>query len=254
MDKPLTRADAEGARDLMSRVDVRALLAAMAREPIKVRHFRQPALNPCAVGIPNRARRSIAVVPAGLLKRHEKPLLVGSQAMLELAIAALNTHAAYTWWLEFGNGRTVSAYVLGCVAIPSQWIREDDVNRRVRELARELIAAVKPDNIHVAAAGVGGKPVEFVDFHECAPDVVERLDTCYIIGLIVGEYLSRQENFALTHGHGLGAGNELSVMPDGVLGTMRIIRETRELQSPRAGTAALDRFLRDFEPRTSHFN
>lgn len=163
--------------------EIQNLIAAMCAEKTKISNLRRVGENPFNLAFPPSSRYFITATPAGRLNRRERTLPISNQENLELAIAAANTHAAYVWWTAYGDAFDVNSHEIASIAIPKQWLEYEQTNRRVRELGRELIAAINSSNIQTIITGTKSKTQDSLNFHECVPDVIAELDALYLIAL-----------------------------------------------------------------------
>lgn len=163
--------------------EIQDLLSAMRNEPVKIRDLRQAGANAYRLAFPPTAMYFITAAPAGKLNRREKELAIASIECLELAIAVANTHAAYAWWKAFGNAFDIYPYVMETIAIPRSWIEDAATNRQARQMAQQLIDAIRPGNVKPLVTGTKGKVQDSLNFHDCAPAVIAELDTLYLAAL-----------------------------------------------------------------------
>ena len=163
--------------------EIANLITAMGAEETKIANLSGMGQADNALGFPPSARYFITIAPAGSLKRREKLLPISGQANLELAVAAANTHAAYAWWMAYGDAFDINHHEIATIAIPRAWLADAATNRRVRQLARELIAAVNPQNIRPLTTGTLSSVQDSLNFHECAPAAIAELDALYLDAL-----------------------------------------------------------------------
>lgn len=163
--------------------EIAELIAAMRDEETKIANLSGMGQADNALGFPPSARYFITIAPAGSLKRREKLLPISGQENLELAVAAANTHAAYAWWMAYGDAFDINHHEIATIAIPRAWLDDAAANRRVRRLARELIAAVNPQNIRLHTTGTKSRVQDSLNFHECAPAAIAALDRLYLDAL-----------------------------------------------------------------------
>ena len=136
-----------------------------------------------AAGVPLTAYNFISTAPEGELVRGEGVLPVRDEASLELTMALLNGHAAYAWWSIFGDAFHINPHEVITLAIPDDWLEDDETNRRVRTLGRTLIDAIQPDNIEQRITGKNRKRQDSLNFHECAADTIAEIDALYLAGM-----------------------------------------------------------------------
>ncbi len=163
--------------------EIQKLITAMCVEKTKISNMRRVGENPFALAFSPSARYYITATPAGYLKRGENTLPIASQESLELAIAAANTHAAYAWWRAYGDAFHINRHEIASIAIPRQWLEDEQTNRRALELGRALIAAINPANISAIVTGTKSKTQDSLNFHDCAPEVIAELDALYLDAL-----------------------------------------------------------------------
>ena len=163
--------------------EIANLITAMGAEETKIANLSGMGQADNALGFPPSARYFITIAPAGSLKRREKLLPISGQENLELAVAAANTHAAYAWWMAYGDAFDINHHEIATIAVPRAWLDDAAVNRRVRQLARELIAAVNPQNIRPLTTGTLSSVQDSLNFHECAPAAIAELDALYLDAL-----------------------------------------------------------------------
>ena len=167
--------------------EISDLIAAMRDEKIKIANLSGVADNDCELGFPLSVRYFITTLPAGILDRGEKTLPIANQENLELAVAAANNHVAYAWWRAYGDAFHVNAYEISSIAVPNRWLEDAETRREVRRLARSLIAAAQdPANTTRRVSGTRGREIDSVNFHDCAPETVARLDELYLESLNTG--------------------------------------------------------------------
>lgn len=163
--------------------EIAELIAAMSAEETKIANLSGIGQADNALGFPPSAMYFITITPAGHLKRREKLLPISGQENLELAVAAANTHAAYAWWMAYGDAFDINHHEIATIAVPRRWLADAATNRRVRRLARDLIAAVNPENIRPLTTGTLSSVQDSLNFHECAPAAIAELDALYLEAL-----------------------------------------------------------------------
>ena len=141
--------------------------------------------NQASVAIPKTAYEFITATPTGMLKRRENPIPIKDADALELAIAALNGHAAFAWWRAYGDAFDVRVHELAAVAIPDKWLDDAVANRAARALGRQLILSINADSVEAAVSGTAGRTFENVNFHKACPAAVARIDRLYLAALNV---------------------------------------------------------------------
>lgn len=133
--------------------------------------------HPCLV-IPRSAYQYLSVLPAGSIEdRRETALRVNDSFDFRLAMAAINSHIGFAWWLIFGDGLDVKQTDFRGFSIPDAWIRNPD---EAIGLGQELIDAI-PDC--AVENRFQGKTFRNVDFHSGRPDLIEQIDRRYIAAL-----------------------------------------------------------------------
>jgi len=163
--------------------EIADLLDAMCAQETKIANLSGMGQADNALGFPPSAMYFITIAPAGSLNRGEGVLPIADTEGLELALAAANTHAAYAWWMAYGDAFHIKPYEIATIAIPRAWLDDAAANRRVRRLARELIAAVNPQNIRPLTTGTLSSVQDSLNFHECAPAAIAELDALYLDAL-----------------------------------------------------------------------
>ena len=163
--------------------EIADLLDAMCAQETKIANLSGMGQADIALGFPPSAMYFITIAPAGSLNRGEGVLPIANAESLELALAASNTHAAYAWWMAYGDAFHIKPYEIATIAVPRAWLDDAAVNRRVRQLARDLIAAVNPQNIRPLTTGTLSNVQDSLNFHECAPAAIAELDALYLDAL-----------------------------------------------------------------------
>ena len=163
--------------------EIAELIAAMCAEETKIANLSRLGQATHALGIPPSARYFFTIAPAGHLNRGEGALPIANTESLELALAASNTHAAYAWWMAYGDAFHIKPYEIATIAIPRAWLDDAATNRRVRQLAHELIAAINPQNVRPLTTGTLSSVQDSLNFHECAPAAIAELDALYLDAL-----------------------------------------------------------------------
>ena len=133
--------------------------------------------NPC-LAIPQTAYQYLSVVPVGGIEdRSEITLMVNDSFDFRLAMAAINSHAGFAWWLIYGDGFHVKQSDFRGFGIPDEWIASPD---EVVGLGQELIDAIPDCSVENRFQG---KTFRNVDFHSGRPDLIEQIDQLYITAL-----------------------------------------------------------------------
>ena len=164
--------------------EISDLITAMRDERIKIANLSGVADNDCELGFPESAMYFVTALPVGILDRSEKTLPIANRESLELAVAAANNHVAYAWWRAYGDAFHVNPYEISSIAVPGRWLDDAKTGAEVRRLARALIAAAQdPANTTRRVSGTRGREIDSVNFHDCAPETVARLDELYLESL-----------------------------------------------------------------------
>ena len=160
------------------------LIEAMNRQQTTVSTlFASSAMAEARIALPMTAYQFITVVPAGSLQSGENSLPIKDEESLELAMATLNGHAAYAWWRVYGDTFHVNAYEMNTVAIPDRWLNDETANRKARRLGRSLINAITPENITEITTGKNSTKQDSLNFPECVPEIVAKIDALYLDAL-----------------------------------------------------------------------
>ena len=140
-------------------------------------------VNKRSIAFPQSAYEFITSAPAGKLKRREIVQPIKSTPSLELAMAVLNGHVAYTWWRVWGDAFDINDYELSSFAIPDEWLDDSETNAYARSLGRKLIRAITPANIELNKSGIHGNSFENVNFYKVRPDIIREIDELYLRSL-----------------------------------------------------------------------
>ena len=133
--------------------------------------------NPC-LAIPRSAYQYLSVLPVGAIEdRRETALRVNDSFDFRLAMAAMNSHIGFAWWLIYGDGLDVKQSDFQGFGIPDEWVANPD---EVVGLGQELIDAIPDCSVENRFQG---KTFRNVDFHSGRPDLIERIDRRYITAL-----------------------------------------------------------------------
>ena len=127
--------------------------------------------------------RFITVAPAGKMDREENILPMKDVESLELTMAVLNGHIAYAWWRIYGDAFHLNPYEMTTVAIPDRWLEDETVNRQARRLGRLLVDAITPGNVTTITTGKNSKQQDSLNFHECVPQTIAKIDSLYLDAL-----------------------------------------------------------------------
>ncbi len=131
-----------------------------------------------SLGLPHTGYRFVPALPLGeVAPRREKPLHFRTREDWLLALAALNGHVFYGWWLMTGDGFDVNVYTATEFGLPDAWMRERPERDRALALAERLIEAIPDCKVSKLNAG---KRWWNVDYFSGAPGLVEELDRLQI--------------------------------------------------------------------------
>ena len=139
--------------------------------------------NAYAIAFPQTAYEFVTTTPSGRLRRGENRAPIADRESLELAMAALNGHVAYSWWRVWGDAFHVNDYEMTSITIPDAWLNDTDMNQKARALGRKLIDAIVPGNIKTQRSGTQGNYFENINFHEVCPDTILQLDKLHLEAL-----------------------------------------------------------------------
>ena len=134
-----------------------------------------------SLGLPHTAYRYVTALPAGLVSpRRELLLHFRNEEDRRLALAALNGHVFYAWWLMVDDGFDVNRHVAEAMGVPDPWLRDGPERREVLALADKLVEAVP-----ACITGKRNAKTQWrnVDFFSGAPELVEALDRLQIASL-----------------------------------------------------------------------
>ncbi len=163
--------------------EIADLITAMRSCQYHLRSIRGNAKATKSVGYPKTAYEFLTVVPSGKLTRDEGTIQVGDQDNQALAVAAANSHVAYTWWRTYGDAFHVTAGVMSNLPIPTDWVETDAVRKAAIALGRKLVEEIRDSNIIWRISGTHGSKHQSLDFHKCAPDTIAEIDRLYLITL-----------------------------------------------------------------------
>ena len=167
--------------------EIQDLIGKMKECTQRIINLRVPGDNYCKLGIPFTAMYFITTTPAGNLKRGENQLDISSTEHLELAMAAVNGHAAYAWWRAYGDAFHVNPYEVETIPLPDLWVQDPATNSEARKLGRELMDAINPDNIRTNITGTNSIEQDSLNFHKSATDTIESIDKLYLKSLGLNE-------------------------------------------------------------------
>ena len=145
------------------------LIAEMMAQKHDIHSLAANGENQEAIAFPMTAYEYLTAAPGSLLQREERTEPIEDVNGLELAMAALNSHPAYTWWRVWGDTFHVNEYETNTVAVPDRWLSDQNTNAQVRKLGRELIDAITEDSIRTQTSGTKGRKVQNINFHEVCP-------------------------------------------------------------------------------------
>ena len=184
---------AELVRDLDSKLDnqweripntgIADLITAMRGCSFSLKSMGRDSTANESVGFPKSAYEFLTVVPPGRLKRREFTIDVGEQENQAVAVAAANSHIAYTWWKTYGDAFDVTYPVMSNLPIPHVWVEDPHLRSTVIALGRKLIAEIDDSNIEWRTSGTKKSRHQSLNFHNCAPDTIEEIDTLYLTSL-----------------------------------------------------------------------
>ena len=164
--------------------EIAGLVSRMADSATKIRDL--AGSGDSGIGLPPTAYGFITAVPVGSLDRNESVLSVGDKDDVAIAMAAANSHVAYAWWRTYGDAFHVNPYEIDTIAVPDQWIGDEETRRKAIALGRRLINAITPGNVTVMTSGVRSTKRESLNFHECEGGTIEEIDRLYIEALGLG--------------------------------------------------------------------
>ena len=162
--------------------EISELIATMRSAKVKIRNLQHLAQGTERIGFPKTAYEYVTTTPAGELKRDESTIQVGDKDNLAVAIAAVNSHLAYTWWKTYGDTFHINPYEIETVAIPDPWLHHTATQQRVIALSTQLIKAISEEDIPKRKSGIHGTEHQTIDFHKRARDVIAEIDNLYIAG------------------------------------------------------------------------
>ena len=134
-----------------------------------------------SLGLPHTGYQYVPALPLGeVVPRREKPLHFRSREDWLLALAALNGHVFYGWWLMTGDGFDMNTYTATRFGLPENWLREGPEREGVLALAEGLIEAIPDCKVWKLNAG---KRWYNVDYFSGASELVDELDRLQIKAL-----------------------------------------------------------------------
>ena len=159
------------------------LIAEMMAQKQNIRSLAANGENQESIALPMTVYEYLTAAPRNVLQREESACPIKDVNGLELAMAVLNSHPAYTWWRVWGDTLHVNDYETNTVAIPDRWLSDQHTNSQVRELGRRLIDALTEDGIRTRTSGTKGRKVQNIDFHKVCPQTIEDIDRMYLDAL-----------------------------------------------------------------------
>ncbi|MCY3753414.1 MAG: hypothetical protein OXG99_04905, partial [Alphaproteobacteria bacterium] len=131
-----------------------------------------------SLGLPQTGYQYVPALPLGTVApRNENPLHFRDEEDRLLALAALNGHVFYGWWLMTGDGFHVSAWMAVRFGLPDAWMHEGPERKHALGLAWRLIDAIPDCTVSKLNAG---ERWYNADYFSGAPDLVEELDRLHI--------------------------------------------------------------------------
>ena len=121
----------------MSTKEIQHLIKKMKECPQRISNLKVPGDNKNKLGFPPTAMYFITTTPGGKLKRGEKLLDISSTENLELAMAAVNGHAAYAWWRVYGDAFHVNPHEIETIPIPNLWSQDHSTKSEARKTGQE---------------------------------------------------------------------------------------------------------------------
>ena len=162
--------------------ETHALAAALVRQRVSVGDLASGnGGREISLGLPHTAYQYATALPAGAVSpRRESLLHFCSEEDRRLALAALNGHVFYAWWLMADDGFHVNPHVAEATGIPDPWREDGPERREALALAERLIEAIP-----ACIAGKLNAKTQWrnVDFFSGAPELVEELDRLQIASL-----------------------------------------------------------------------
>ena len=159
-----------------------ALATALVRQRASVGDLAGGNVNrEMSLGLPQSAYQYVTALPAGsVTPRLEDLLHFRNEDDYRLALAALNGHVFYAWWLMVDDGFHVNLHVAQAMGVPDPWRRDGPERRQALDLAERLIEAIP-----TCITGKLNAKTQWrnVDFFSGAPELVEELDRLQIASL-----------------------------------------------------------------------
>ncbi len=134
-----------------------------------------------SIGLPQSAYQYVTALPAGIVTpRIESLLHFRNEEDRRLALAALNGHVFYAWWLMVDDGFHVNPDIAEAMGVPDSWRRDGPERREALALAERLIEAIP-----ACITGKLNAKTQWrnVDFFSGVPELVEELDRLQIASL-----------------------------------------------------------------------
>ena len=133
------------------------------------------------LALPLTAYQYVTALPAGAVSpRREQELRFRAEDDFKIALAALNGHVAYGWWLMADDGFDVNAHTVRSMGLPDPWLRAGPERERALALADALAAALPGCVVGKLNAGTQWRNV---DFFSGAPEPVAEIDRLQIESL-----------------------------------------------------------------------
>ena len=162
---------------------VEDLLRAVSRQHTPLQRLLAPsrAEDSHVLTRPETAGYFVSVVPPGHREKvGEATLQLRTEEELLIAMAALNGHVAYAWWLGLGDAFHVTSSTLGAFTIPDTWTQEP---RQAIELGQELLDAIPRARMASQYRGEERVNINFFLLKDAGNDVINRLDSFHIESL-----------------------------------------------------------------------
>ncbi len=134
-----------------------------------------------SLGLPQTGYQFLPALPLGVVApRRESPLYFRSREDQLLALAALNGHVFYSWWLMTDDGFDVNLHTATTFALPDVWLRQGQERDRALVLAEQLVAEIP--NCLVSKLNAGTRWYN-ADLFSGASHLIEQLDRLQIESL-----------------------------------------------------------------------
>lgn len=133
------------------------------------------------LALPRTAYQYVTALPAGAVApRREQELRFRAEDDFKIALAALNGHTAYGWWLMADDGFDVNLRTVRSMGVPEPWLRAGPERTRALALADAFVAAIPGCVVGKLNAGTQWRNV---DFFSGAPEPVAEIDRLQIESL-----------------------------------------------------------------------